>query len=555
MSHDLLGTVGPETCARIGVEQSTDQIGTHLVHVLLGHLEIVFEDCRKHLSGGFTIERRGSSQELEKHHTNCPPICLMSMPETEQHLRSQIFGRSGTAVGLGGSIHRCICHRTLGQRPTLTFATHQPTVFAAHQRGGGRRAQQAVLLDQAQLGEAKVDELEVAIGGDEQIVRLEVSMHHADAVQVAHGQHHLGQVVARHVERERIERLAQREEIPARAVLHQHQQAGGRLAGVEETRHKVRVRHGQHLPLGPHPIRPLCRLALRHHLHGVQIPGGLLAHQQHLSVAAARDPLDQLKVREPWHAQRRWAVRLLRRQRRQEGSRRGERRRGGERRGVRAGSFALAAGQLLLGARTGTDWHAATNRSSTTALALHSGARREEALCSVDQVAGGLARAQRHPVALAAAVRRSEGAGRVVARTLPQSAEHGRGGGLLLQLARHPPQQRLDAHTGVLQRGECRCQLGQTLLESAQMGETRGGTGLGARALQSLEQLVCGVVLLEHHLLGHLGLGVPQASAGLVQGQLAGGPLRTLARVLLKGGTGHETIADPAHNRCAGQAR
>ena len=55
---------------------------------------------------------------------------------------------------------------------------------------------------EAHLGEAKVGELDVAEGRDQQIVWLQVTVHDAERVQVLDGEHGLREVEARHVRRE-----------------------------------------------------------------------------------------------------------------------------------------------------------------------------------------------------------------------------------------------------------------------------------------------------------------------------------------------------------------
>ena len=64
---------------------------------------------------------------------------------------------------------------------------------------------------QAHLAEAKVGQLDVAQRRDEQVVRLQVAVDDAVAVQVLDGQHRLAEVETRHVRRERPHVLKKKE--------------------------------------------------------------------------------------------------------------------------------------------------------------------------------------------------------------------------------------------------------------------------------------------------------------------------------------------------------
>jgi len=146
--------------------------------------------------------------------------------------------------------------------------------------------------------QAKVGELDMTQRGDEQVVGLEVAVDDAVTMQVLDGERGLGEVDARHVQRQRAHVLEQRGHVPALHVLHAHAQVAPRLEGAHQRHHERVVGEGHDVALDKHLLQLVAQhqVLLLDLLHGEALLGGPVAHEVDGPVGAVADQLDLLEV-------------------------------------------------------------------------------------------------------------------------------------------------------------------------------------------------------------------------------------------------------------------
>ena len=150
----------------------------------------------------------------------------------------------------------------------------------------------------ADVAQAEIRELDVSVGGDEEVIGLDVAVDDAPRVAVFQGERDLRGVL-------RAVRLAEPSELPQERV---QVAADGELGddvevprggeGVVQLDDERVIRVDQRVALR-HRLRDhvlVDEVLLANHLHRVHVPGGVLAAQIHLPVRPAADPLHHLEV-------------------------------------------------------------------------------------------------------------------------------------------------------------------------------------------------------------------------------------------------------------------
>mmetsp|Transcript_24613 Transcript_24613/g.42359 ORF Transcript_24613/g.42359 Transcript_24613/m.42359 type:complete len:322 (+) Transcript_24613:581-1546(+) len=157
------------------------------------------------------------------------------------------------------------------------------------------------------LRKTKVREPRVTVCVEQDVLRLEISVYDADAVEMAEGKDHLGRVEAGDVLGEVLAAAEVEEELAAAEVVQDEVQLAVRLEGVVEP-HDERVLHLLEDGLLHHSSGDLPRLDhlfLAHDLHGEVLVRVLLLHQEHLREAALPQHLQYLEVLQPHRLLRR----------------------------------------------------------------------------------------------------------------------------------------------------------------------------------------------------------------------------------------------------------
>ena len=180
----------------------------------------------------------------------------------------------------------CISHG--GGFPTFAVALPLQDLWGQVLRCAAHRGAAQHLLT-----EAEVHDLDVALGVHEDVLQLEVAIHHAHAVQVLQARGHLRQVEHANVPPESMFTLDLEnvEEIVALHVLHEEEEVAPGLEVALVPDQEGVAGGGQDPPLVdavlhvPHILHEL----LLQGFHGHHVPAPRVPHQQHLAEGAAAD--------------------------------------------------------------------------------------------------------------------------------------------------------------------------------------------------------------------------------------------------------------------------
>ena len=224
------------------------RVGRHV----LGPRDVALEDLAVELDRVVGRKRRLAREALEGEDADGPPVDAETVPLDEDHLGREVLGR----------------------------AAERPRAVGEH------------------LGEAKVDELEVAVGVEQQILRLEVAVDDVERVQVRDDRRHLRDVEddLRLVER----RLPpeHRVELAALHQLEQHVQLALVVVRRVQPHHERVVARGEDLLLGD-DVRLLLGhddLVLAHHLERVRLARRLVQAQPDAAIRADAHDAPMLEV-------------------------------------------------------------------------------------------------------------------------------------------------------------------------------------------------------------------------------------------------------------------
>mmetsp|Transcript_12468 Transcript_12468/g.39862 ORF Transcript_12468/g.39862 Transcript_12468/m.39862 type:complete len:321 (-) Transcript_12468:69-1031(-) len=158
-----------------------------------------------------------------------------------------------------------------------------------------------VYLRDALLAESKVGQLDVSIGVQQDILRLEIAVHDVALVHVVQSKHQLCRVEAGAGLGEAALTAQVEEELPTCAIV-DHEEELLLVLESETQRHQERVvQLAQHRPLrhGVLQLVPAKHRVLSQHLHGVQLARRPLPHQKHLAEAALANHTNQREVIHP----------------------------------------------------------------------------------------------------------------------------------------------------------------------------------------------------------------------------------------------------------------
>mmetsp|Transcript_43174 Transcript_43174/g.109040 ORF Transcript_43174/g.109040 Transcript_43174/m.109040 type:complete len:322 (+) Transcript_43174:145-1110(+) len=244
-----------QALGRVALQQLQDKVGC-LRAERLGDVKLGAHDLGVHLLHVLGVEGRQARQHFEHQRAKAPPVDGFAVRIAFKHLRSKVLGCST--------------------------------------EGRGAR----VVCVQALLGDAKVRHADVAVGGEQQVLGLEVAVQHAVGVQVLQPQYNLSAVEARARLAELLVLLEMVEQLAAVHKVHDEEELVGCLEGVVEVHQEGvhQLLQDVALRLGVLQLVALDDGLLVEHLHGVDLAGVLLADLQHLAKAALPDNLEELKV-------------------------------------------------------------------------------------------------------------------------------------------------------------------------------------------------------------------------------------------------------------------
>ncbi len=238
--------------------------------LLVRPLDAVVDHVGKELLGRLAKEGHAANEKLVENDAQRPPVDRLRIALLQNHLRRQVLGRAEDL--LVGELLRLAVVVALAE---------------------GRRQ-----VHQAHLGEAKIGQLDMSEGGDEQVVRLQVAVDDAKGVQVLHRQDGLRKVQPGQVEGKGADVLEEGGTVAALDVLHDHAEVLLRLEAAQHAHHKGIVGEAHDVPLG----KDLLHLVAHHQvvlvdlLHSEALPRLNVPHQVHRPVGAIADQLDHLVV-------------------------------------------------------------------------------------------------------------------------------------------------------------------------------------------------------------------------------------------------------------------
>ena len=169
MLLDLDCAPHPKSIQRILLQEEADDLlglGLDRPVLVVRPLDVVVDGVAEQLLGRLAKEGDTADEKLVEDDSHAPPVNRLAVALPQDHLRRNVLRRPK--------------HLLVGELLGLL-------VDVALVEVGGKR-------HEAHLGEAKVGELDVAEGGDEEVVGLEVPVDDAEGVEVLHGQHGLGKV-------------------------------------------------------------------------------------------------------------------------------------------------------------------------------------------------------------------------------------------------------------------------------------------------------------------------------------------------------------------------
>ncbi|KAI3486482.1 hypothetical protein L1887_49883 [Cichorium endivia] len=245
-----------QTSAAVGRQEARDEIARDRVEVI-GEDQLASKDLFVDQDRVGVVEGRIAGEHLEEQHAERPPVDGSAVAAALDDLGRQILGRAT-------------------QRPGAVFEL---------------------------LGKAKVGNLGVAVSVDEQILGLEIAIHHTVLVQVLDGEHDRRHVEARHIGGELSGASEVRKDLATDHVLHEHVAV---LAVLERGDHvdQEGVLHlGEDAALAvdvrdllePHHIRLGQHLECKVGASVRYIPM-LEPHQQYAPKRAGAERLDDVKV-------------------------------------------------------------------------------------------------------------------------------------------------------------------------------------------------------------------------------------------------------------------
>mmetsp|Transcript_13027 Transcript_13027/g.33390 ORF Transcript_13027/g.33390 Transcript_13027/m.33390 type:complete len:273 (-) Transcript_13027:384-1202(-) len=260
MRLDLAGTVAPKPALAVG-EQPANQRGR-----LGGQLGFGREDERLMMTQDLTtghegvvaVEWRVSDEHLKQHDAERPPVAVGAVSCFEEDLGGHVVGRAHRAPDQRLAVaipsrHALAARHALpragadARRPERNARLrgfhlgHGVARWPARRRRRHRRrAARRVELEShgcEALDEAKVSQLDVPVGVDEEIVRLDVAVDVGELVERLDRQHRLRHVEARLLLRQNVALHEQRHQVAARHVLHHEVQEVVVAEGVVELDH------------------------------------------------------------------------------------------------------------------------------------------------------------------------------------------------------------------------------------------------------------------------------------------------------------------------------
>eukprot|EP00960_Hanusia_phi_P066499 766409-Hanusia_phi.AAC.2 len=149
----------------------------------------------------------------------------------------------------------------------------QPSRRDASGSGGGGEDGKFALVHETHVGEAEVRELEVAVGVDKDVVRLQVTVDDPLVVQILQCQHHLCHVLPRPLLAQASDALQESVAVSSLHVLHDQVEVLARLERADQLDHKRTVdrRHDRLLCLDVFELVLPPHVRLLQHLHRIQL--------------------------------------------------------------------------------------------------------------------------------------------------------------------------------------------------------------------------------------------------------------------------------------------
>mmetsp|Transcript_949 Transcript_949/g.2535 ORF Transcript_949/g.2535 Transcript_949/m.2535 type:complete len:283 (-) Transcript_949:444-1292(-) len=244
---DLVHTVRAEAVVHVAHETADEVLG-RLRH---GHLRGELEEeapvdnlaaCSERV---VRVERRVAHQHFKHDGADAPPVALHAVPLLQQHLWGNVVWRANGGEGKLPPVGAPVA-KLLLLRLWAGFWHRRAVLFALVQRGQRRHVHR--------LTQPKVGELQVAIRGEQEVVRLDVAVDVAVVVDGLNAQDCLRDVEARVWLRDDVLAHQQRHHVATRKVLHDEVEVLFILEGEVQLDDVRTVYFRQHVAFGLHVL-------------------------------------------------------------------------------------------------------------------------------------------------------------------------------------------------------------------------------------------------------------------------------------------------------------